>query len=202
MMLVSYLMDGYGLMEAGKAYTSRPLWVYVLCLVIATIGVPAMCYAFTGWYRITIDVNAKKWVKYLFTASAASYAISSLYIIGFDCLPPIIVQNAAELGIDTETAIRLAEKVQMSLMPPVIVFFLIEDIGISIVLWQLIFSGKLRLPKIMLVCCPAVTLAVDIAIKSIPNGMIRDISVTLESFGWLLFMLAGYIHINKKTKNT
>lgn len=31
MMLVSYLMDGYGLSEAGEAYTLRPLWVYVLC---------------------------------------------------------------------------------------------------------------------------------------------------------------------------
>lgn len=202
MMLVSYLMDGYGLMESGEAYTSRPLWIYVLCLVIAMIGVPAMCYAFTGWHRILLDVNAKKWVKNLFTASAASYAISSLYIIGFDCLPPIIVQNAAELGIATETAIQLTEKVQMSLLPPVIVFFLIEDIGISIVLWQLLFSGKLCMPKIMLVCCPAVTLAVDIVLKAIPNGMIRDITVMLESFGWLLFMLAGYIHINKKTKNT
>lgn len=202
MMLVSYLMDGYGLMEAGEAYTSRPLWIYVLCLVIAMIGVPVMCYAFTGWHRILLDVNAKKWVKNLFTASAASYAISSLYIIGFDCLPPIIVQNAAELGIATETAIQLTEKVQMSLLPPVIVFFLIEDIGISIVLWQLLFSGKLCMPKIMLVCCPAVTLAVDIVLKAIPNGMIRDITVMLESFGWLLFMLAGYIHINKKTKNT
>ena len=202
MMLVSYLMDGYGLMEAGKAYTSRPLWVYVLCLVIAMIGVPAMCCAFTGWHRIIVDVNAKKGVKYLFTASAASYAISSMYIIGFDCLPPIIVQNAAKLGIDTETAIQLAERVQMSLMPPVIVFFLIEDIGISIVLWQLIFSGKMRLPKIMLVCCPAITLAVDIVLKVIPNGMIRDISVTLESCGWLLFMLAGFVHTINKTKDT
>lgn len=202
MMFVSYLMDGYGLMVAEKAYTSRHLWVYVLCPVVATIGVPAMCYAFTGWHRILIYANAKKWVKYLFIASTASYAISSLYIIGFDCLPPIIVQNAAEIGVDTETAIQLAEKVQVSFILPVMVFFLIEDIGISIVLWQLIFSGKLRLTKIMLVCCPAVTLAVDIAIKLIPNGIVRDISVTLESFGWLLFMLAGYIHINKKTKNT
>ncbi len=202
MMLVSYLMDGCELMEAGEAYTSRPLWVYVLCLFIAMVGVPAMCYAFTGWHRILLDVNAKTWVKYLFIASAASYAISSLYIIGFDCLPPIIVQNAAELGTDTETAIRLAGKVQMNLMPPVIVFFLIEDIGISIVLWQLLFFGKLCLPKIILVCCPAVTLAVDIALKAIPDGIVRDISVTFESFGWLLFMLAGYIHINKKTKNT
>ena len=202
MMLISYLMDGYGLMKKAEAYTSRPLWVYVLCLIIAMIGVPAMCYAFTGWHRILIDVNAKKWVKYLFTASAASYAISSLYIIGSDCLPPIIVQNAAELGTEIETAVRLAEKVQMYFMPPVIVFFLIEDIGISIVLWQLIFSGKLQLPKIMLVCCPAVTLAVDIALKTIPNGMIRDISVTLESLGWLLFMLAGYVHKIKKTEDT
>ena len=125
-----------------------------------------------------------------------------MYIIGFDCLPPVIVQTASELGIRIDTAIQLAEKVRMSFMLPVIVFFIIEDIGISIVLWQFIFSEKLRLPKIMLVCCPAVTLAADAALKAIPNGMIRDVSVTLESFGWLLFMLAGYIHIKNKTKYT
>lgn len=194
MMTVSYLMDGYGLAEAAEAYTSRPLWVYVLCLIIAAIGVPAMCYAFTGWHRILADVNARTGVKYLFTASAASYAISSLYIIGCDCLPPMIVQTASGLGTDIGTAVLLAEKVQMNFMPPVILFFLIEDIGISAVLWQLLFSGKLRLPGIMLVCCPVVTLAVDIALKAIPNGVIRDISVTLESLGWLLFMLAGLAH--------
>ena len=202
MMTISYLMDGYGLSEAEQAYTSRPLWVYVLCLVTAMLGVPAMCFAFTGWQRILASVNAGKWVRYLFAASAVSYAVSSLYIFGFACLPPIIVQNALKLGTDTETAVRLAEKVQTELMPPVIVFFTIEDIGISIVLWQLIFSEKLRLPKIMLVCCPAFTLAVDIALKTIPSGITRDISVTLESFGWLLFMLAGYIHKNRKTKDT
>ncbi len=79
-------------------------------------------------------------------------------------------------------------------------FFLIEDLGISIVLWQLILSGKLWLSKWWVVCCPTIMLAADILLKLIPSALARNISVTLESAGWMLFMLAGFIHLKRSVR--
>ena len=73
-----------------------------------------------------------------------------------------------------------------------------EDLGISIVLWQLILSDKLCLGKWWVVCCPAVMLSADILLKQIPSALTRNLSVTLESAGWMLFMLAGLTHLKRK----
>ena len=104
MMVLSYLMDGYGLLPEEQALTLRPLWVYPLCMILAMVGVPAMCFALGSWYQIIQDVQAKQWVRRLFLASAASYGISSLYMIAIECLPPVIFQNAIALGIRLEDA--------------------------------------------------------------------------------------------------
>jgi len=48
MMGLSYLMDGYGLPPELHAMTLRPQRVYILCMLLATVGVPAMCFAFSS----------------------------------------------------------------------------------------------------------------------------------------------------------
>lgn len=81
---------------------------------------------------------------------------------------------------------------------PIVVFFLVEDIGISVLLWQLILTNKLSVPKWMMVCCPVVMLILDFALKVIPLSVAQNISVTLESFGWLLFMFVGWKHLQNR----
>ena len=41
-------------------------------------------------------------------------------------------------------------------------------------------------------------LIADILLKRIPSELTRNISVTLESAGWMLFMLAGLTHLKRK----
>lgn len=197
MMLLSYWMDGFGMLKDADAWLLRPIRLYRICMILAMLGVPAMCFAFSGWYEIIRTLREKRWVKLLFLISTVSYAVSSLYMIAIDCLPPIMYQTTTELGIASETALRLIEKIQQPYVIPVITFFLIEDIGISVVLWRLVLTDKLRLSKWGLVCCPAVMLGVDVILKWIPSALTHNISVTLESAGWLLFMLAGLIHISR-----
>lgn len=197
MMLLSYWMDGFGMLKDADAWLLRPIRLYRICMILAMLGVPAMCLAFSGWYEIIRTLREKRWVKRLFLISTVSYAVSSLYMIAIDCLPPIMYQTTTELGIASETALRLIEKVQKPYVIPVITFFLIEDVGISIVLWRLVLTDKLRVSKWGLVCCPAVMLVVDVILKLIPSALTHNISVTLESAGWLLFMLAGLIHISR-----
>ena len=197
MMLLSYWMDGFGMLKDTDTWRLRPIRLYQICMLLAMLGVPAMCFAFSGWYEMILTLREKRWVKLLFLASTVSYAVSSLYMIAIDCLPPILYQTTTELGIASETALRLIEKVQKPYVIPVITFFLIEDIGISIVLWRLVLTNKLWVSKWGLVCCPAVMLVVDVILKLIPSALTHNISVTLESAGWMLFMLAGLIHINR-----
>ena len=198
MMLLSYWMDGFGLMSDAKAWMTHPVWLYSLCMVLAMLGVPAMCAGLSGWYEIIRSVQTKHWVKRLFVVAAVCYAVSSLYLIAIDCLPPVVFQSAADLGIAPEVSLSLIERIEHPYEIPIIVFFLIEDLGISIVLWQLILSGKLYLGKWWAVCCPAVMLIADILLKRIPSALTRNISVTMESAGWMLFMLAGWTHIKRK----
>ena len=120
-----------------------------------------------------------------------------LFGIG-DCLPPVVFQTAEEIGIQPESIPQLIEKLQKPFSLPVIVFFLIEDIGISVVLWYLILSDKLRVPRWMLTCCPAVMLVLDVLLKQIPMALAQDVSVTLESLGCLLFMVTGITHLQRR----
>ena len=199
MMLLSYWMDGFGMLKEADAWRLRPVRLYRICMILAMLGVPAMCFAFSGWYEMIRTLREKRWVKLLFLISTVSYAVSSLYMIAIDCLPPITYQTTTELGIASETALRLIEKIQQPYVISVITFFLIEDIGISVVLWRLILTNKLRVSKWGLVCCPAVMLVVDVILKLIPSALTHNISVILESAGWMLFMLSGLIHINRRS---
>ena len=198
MMLLSYWMDGFGLMSDAEAWMTRPVWSYALCMILAMPSVPAMCVGLSGWYEIICSVQAKHWVKRLFVVAAVCYAVSSLYLIAIDCLPPIVFQTAADLGIAPEVSLSLIERIEHPYAIPIIVFFLIEDLGISVVLWQLVLSGKLCLSKWGLICCPAVMLMADVLLKLIPSVLARNISVTLESTGWMLFMLAGLTHLKRE----
>lgn len=190
------------MLKDADAWLLRPIRIYQICMILAMLGVPAMCFAFSGWYEIIRTLQEKRWVKLLFLISTVSYAVSSLYMIAIDCLPPIMYQTTKELGIASETALKLVEKIQKPYVIPVITFFLIEDIGISIVLWRLVLTDKLRVSKWGLICCPAVMLVVDAILKLIPSALTRNISVTLESAGWMLFMLAGLIHISREVIQT
>lgn len=200
MMLLSYWMDGFGLMSDAEAWMTRPIWSYTLCMILAMMGVPAMCVGLSGWYEIIRTVQAKHWVKRLFIVAAVCYAVSSLTLIAIDCLPPIVFQTAADLGIEPEVGLTLIERLERPYAIPIIVFFLIEDLGVSIVLWQLILSGKLWLSKWWVFCCPIIMLAADILLKLISSALARNISVTLESAGWMLFMLAGFIHLKRSVR--
>lgn len=200
MMLISYWMDGTGLRTGAEALSFRPLWIYTLCMLLAMLGVPAMCAGLLAWYRIVRSLQAKFWVQSLFVASAISYAISSLYIIAIDCLPPIVYQTAESIGISPAAALTLIERIEKPYTVPIIAYFLIEDLGISAVLWQLIGSGKLPVPKWMLVCCPAVMLILDILLKCFPSALAQNVSVTLESCGWMLFMVVGIVYLRRSEK--
>ena len=202
MMLISFLMDGYGTMDQVSALGSRPLWVYTLCMILGAIGVPVMCLALSVWYEMIREMNSPKWVRLLFIASGISYAVSSLYLIAIDCLPPVVFQNAVSLGLSAEDTLTLTQSVQKPYMIPIVVFFLIEDIGISIVLWQLIITKRMKLPYWTLLCCPVPMLIVDIILKTIPLGITKNISVMLESCGWLLFMLVGLFYRKRRLSET
>ncbi len=123
--------------------------------------------------------------------------IPSLYLIAIDCLPPIVFQNAQSLGMPIESALTLTYMIQKPFAVPIVVFFLIEDIGISIVLWQLILTRRLALSKWALFLCPVPMLLIDVLLKLIPSAFTKNLSVMLESFGWLLFMLTGLLHCIK-----
>ena len=198
MMLISFLMDGYGTMDQVSALGSRPIWVYTLCMILGAIGVPTMCFGLSAWYETIREMNSPKWIRFLFTASAISYAVSSLYLIAIDCLPPVVFQNAVSLGMSAEEAMALTQSIQNPYTIPIVVFFLIEDIGISIVLWQLIITKRMKLPYWTLLCCPVPMLIVDVILKAIPLDVTKNISVMLESCGWLLFMLAGLLYRKRR----
>ena len=200
MMLISWWMDGTGLRRGAEALSLRPLGLYTLCMLLAMGGVPVMCAGLLVWYRIVQSVQARPWVRLLFDASALSYAVSSLYLIAIDCLPPIVYQTALSLGVPPASALTLIEGIEKPYTVPIVVFFLIEDLGISVVLWQLIVSGKLRVSKWMLACCPAAMLLLDLLLKRLPSALAQNISVTLESCGWMLFMLVGIVHLRRSEK--
>ena len=131
MMLISWWMDGTGLRSGAEALSLRPLWIYTLCMLLAMVGVPAMCAGLLSWYRIVQSVHPRPWVRLLFAASALSYAVSSLYLVAIDCLPPIVYQTAVSIGVSPTSALA------------------------------------------------------------------QNISVTLESCGWMLFMLVGIVHLQR-----
>ena len=58
----------------------------------------------------------------------------------------------------------------------------------------------LCLGKWWAVCCPADMLIADILLKPVPSAPARSISVTPESAGWMLFILAGMTHLKRKGK--
>lgn len=129
----------------------------------------------------------------VFQISSAAGAVSVLFIHIMCCLMPVIIKTGYGLEMTFEQAAELTNQVGMYILVPFMVYYLVADIGMSVVIVYLIFTGRFALPKRMAVFQPAGGLLLSEIFMRIPFVWCNDLAVAFESMGHLLMFLAAFL---------
>ena len=98
-----------------------------------------------------------------------------------------------EPGVSDQFGSRSGIRTVYSYYVPFMVYYLVADIGMSVVIVYLIFTGRFALPKWMAVFQPAGGLLLSEIFMRIPFVWCNDLAVAFESMGHLLMFLAAFL---------
>lgn len=213
-MIGDWLLDvkGSGNKEIGlfvnSNWTKMSMWRFEASILLAAAAMPLLWISIRELRHMVEDVcdrnsygNAPTIMKRLFGVSSAACLISVLFIHIMCCLMPIIFKGAYGLENTFEQAAGITNKVGTYILVPFMLYYLVTDIGMSVVMVYLILTKRFSLPKWMLFFNPAGGLLLCGIMGEIPVVWCNDIAVAFESMGHLLMFVAAYTALAKNGEN-
>lgn len=209
-MIGDWLLDvkGSGNQEVGifvnSNWTTMSMWRFEISILLATVAMPLYWIALKKLRSIVSDVCEKKSegkamaVKHLFDISSAAGLVSVLFIHIMCCLMPIIFKVSYEAGNTFDQAADITNKIGTYILIPFMIYYLIMDIGMSVVMIYLIVTKRFALPKWMVCFNPVGGLLLCEILARIPVTFFNDLSVAFESMGHLLMFVAAYVFLQKR----
>ncbi len=185
-------------------WTTMSMWRFEVSILLAALAMPLYWIALRGLRCLvaetcTEDTQGHAGVmNRVFQVSSAAGAISVLFIHIMCCLMPVIFKTGYGLGMTFEQAAELTNQVGMYILVPFMVYYLVADIGMSVIIVYLIFTGRFALPKWMAVFQPVGGLLLSGIFMKIPFVWCNDLAVAFESMGHLLMFLAAFLLLQKK----
>ena len=207
-MIGDWLLDaaGSGDREVGLAVHSNwPLmaqWRFVASAVLAIGGI------FLTWVgaREAMELSRRverpdsKGSRFWGKVFRFGFVCLLVYGMGFHvilCLFPIFFKTILSLGATFDFAAEAVNASAMSVVAPLMIVYIICDLGISIAWYYMILKKEWKLSYCALLCCPLSTLLIDFALKAIPLQFFKDFTVAFESLGWLTMFSALALHAKR-----
>ena len=206
-----WLLDvkGIGNEEIGvfvnSNWTTMSMWRFEASILLAAVAMPLYWIALRELRHMVADACRENpqghaaAMNGLFRISSAAGLISVLFIHIMCCLMPVIFKTAYGLGNTFEQAADLTNEVGMYILIPFMIYYLVTDIGMSVVMIYLILTGRFALPKWMACFHPVGGLLLCEVLLRIPLVWCNDLSVAFESMGHLLMFVAAYVLLQGKT---
>ena len=153
-MIGDWLLDvkGRGNQEVGifvnSNWTTMSMWRFEISILLATVAMPLYWITLKKLRNIVSDVCEKKSegkamaIKHLFDISSAAGLISVLFIHIMCCLMPIIFKVAYDAGNTFDQAADITNKIGTYILIPFMIYYLIMDIGMSVVMIYLIVTKR------------------------------------------------------------
>ena len=104
------------------------------------------------------------------------------------------------MGSTFEQAADVTNQVGLYILLPFMIYYLVMDIGMSVVMVYLILTRRFALPKWMACFHPVGGLVLCEIFAAIPVVWCNDVSVAFESMGHLLMFVAGYVLLQQFDK--
>ena len=211
-MIGDWLLDvkGSGNKEVGLFVNSNwpamSMWRFEVSILLAAAAMPLYWIALKELRHIVTDACSRKpkghalAMKRLFDFSSAAGLISVLFIHIMCCLLPIIFKTSYGMGSTFEQAADVTNQVGMYILLPFMIYYLVMDIGMSVVMVYLILTRRFALPKWMACFHPVGGLVLCEIFAAIPVVWCNDVSVAFESMGHLLMFVAGYVLLQQFDK--
>ena len=210
-MIADWFLDaaGAGDEELGLiAHSNWPAMAMWRFTVSATIAAFAILLTWLG-SKEAIDISLEvrpetKGGRFMCRLFRLCHVILVTYGSGFHivlCLFPIFFKTVLALGGSEELAVSAVNGTGMQIIIPLMILYLICDIGVSVAWFWLVLSRKLRLSPSAVICCPLSSIVIDFMLKAIPLQFFKDFTVAFESLGWLMMYLALAAHVRNTPDN-
>ncbi|MBR1861711.1 MAG: hypothetical protein IJ796_07620 [Lachnospiraceae bacterium] len=205
-----YLLDaaGAGDYEIGIAVHSNwdkmATWRFVAS---ATIAAFAILLTYLGSQEaiaisksVRTQTKTSRFMDFLFRMC---HVILITYGAGFHiflCALPIAYKEFLLFGGAKDVAIAGVNQTGLLVIIPLMILYLVCDIGVSVAWFYMVLSKKLKLPWFAVLCCPLSSIVIDFILKAIPLQFFKDFTVAFESLGWVLMFIALAVHVRKTEK--
>lgn len=208
-MIGDWFIDGFGPgnVEVGiagnTAWDHMAAWRFTASNILGAIGLPMMLPGTLIWMRIADGVTVtdnKRSVRMnrFFKCGLWAYLISGVFIHIFCGVVGSIYKAATNAGVSSDVAFQIVDVSFYSVLVPFMVYYLLLELGTGIPFWYMVLTGELAIPKVAILCCSLSTLIIVMFMGLTGNYVLHDIFTAGESFGWLLLMAAGIVHLKNE----
>lgn len=211
-MLGDWLIDalGPGNVAVGllgeSNWIAMPLWRFDVSLLLGAIASVLMVPALREWMRIADEVQdpsskmgmqVARWFK----AGLWAALISCFFIHSMCCLVGVIFKNICAVYGDAAAAYAILDKIGSSFLLPFFVLYFFFELAVGIGYIYMVVKKRLALPWPALLCCSLCTLLILELLNLSGNWLVHDIVTAGESFGWVLMMAMGVLHLRRTEAN-
>lgn len=177
--------------ESG--WTEMSLWRFEASILIAAAIIPLFWLGIREMKELLkarCQTDGDRRMSRLFNAGAMAGVMGFLFIHIMCCLMPVIFKCAFAAGMDFNAASALTNRVGLYLYVPFFAYYLAADLGVSIAWVYFVWKGRLALPKLAALCCPAATLILAELFHYVP-WPVSQIGAAFETMGYVLLMAMG-----------
>lgn len=205
-----WLLDaaGAGDVEVGLAvhsnWVNMSTWRFVASTVIALVAIFPVWLAAKEAMNISTEVTRKDLRSSRFWNKTFQWGQVILVAFGMGfhiilCMFPLFFKQAIASGATVDFATQTVNDTAFLVVIPLMILYIICDVGISIAWYYLVLKKELKLGKWALLCCPLSTLIIDFPLKMIPLQFFKDFTVAFESLGWFLMYIALACHVKNSS---
>ena len=170
-----------------------------ICGLIGTFFYTVAALAFADYLKqseTSLKSKVDLWITRLYSGSLITGIMSFIYFhIACGMLIykyPILLEAT---GGDSETAVKLWNKLFIPEIFPFVVLFVIFDVGASVLWGLMILRRNIALPKVWIFCAPLIVAGIGMLLSLLPLPF-KGIESGFESLGWMLMFIGGARHIN------
>lgn len=211
-MIGDWLIDalGPGNVEVGllgeSNWVSMPMWRFDASLLLGAAASVLMIPALREWMRIADEVkdpSSKMGLRMarLFKAGLWAALVSCFFIHSMCCLVGVIFKNIYAVYEDASAAYAILDKIGGSFLVPFFLFYFFFELAVGIGYIYMVVKKRLALKWPALLCCSLCTLLILELLILSGKWLVHDIVTAGESFGWVLMMAMGILHLQRTETN-
>ena len=198
-------MTGKGNVVNGYIQSNWPkmsFFRFEISIIMSSIGITLYYIGISEYIKVLKITKRRRGYREnrmakLFEVGAVAGLISYLFIQVCFIMMALVYKLLYTTSLMGADIISVTEGMFYYVAIPVIAFYVISIVAVSIPYMYFTYTGKLKIPKLFILFNPLIFLGIGELLKLTKKYYLVDFSSAAVLFGFLLMMAAGAIHVSK-----